>query len=102
MRWQTTATILDKRGIILSVGTNSYSKTHPIQAHYAKLAGMDYKIYLHAEIDAIIKCPCIDKAHRIVVVRYTRSGFGMAKPCPICQLAISNTPIKRIEWTSKS
>lgn len=95
-----TAIIYDKRGRILSIGKNSYVKTHTIQAKYAKRVGLDEKIYIHAEIDAIVKCKNIDKAHKILVMRTLKSGrYGLAKPCPICADAINDTPIKEIEWT---
>lgn len=95
-----TAIIYDKRGRILSIGKNSYVKTHPLQAKYAKKAGEDYKVFLHAEIHAIVKCTNIDKAHRIAVFRYNEAGLAVsAKPCKICQAALSKTPIKIVEHT---
>ena len=48
------ATIYDKRGNILSIGYNSYTKSHPYQAKLAALVDEPYKIYLHAEIQAIV------------------------------------------------
>ena len=95
------AVTYDKRGRILSIGQNSYVKTHTVQAHYAKKNNNEHAVFLHAEIDAILKCRDISKAHRIFVSRHTRSGgFGSAKPCPICQDAINTmTPIRIIEHT---
>jgi deoxycytidylate deaminase len=95
-----TAIIYDKRGNVLSIGKNSYTKTHPLQAQFAKQAGEDEKIFLHAEIDAIIKCQNISKAHKISIFRVARQGgYALAKPCKICQTALSKTPIKIIEHT---
>lgn len=95
------AIIYDKRGRILSVGENSYVKTHPIQAKSAKKCSLDEKIFLHAEISAIIKCKDLSKAHSIFVSRPNRQGgFSNAKPCPICMHAINTlTPIKVINHT---
>ena len=95
------AVIYDKRGRILSIGENSYVKTHPIQASSAKKCKLDDKVFLHAEIAAIIKCKDISEAHSIFVSRAVRSGgFGNAKPCPICMHAINTlTPIKVINHT---
>ena len=82
------------------MGQNTYVKTHPLQAHYASKVGLDYKIYLHAEIHAITRCADLSKAHRILITRYGRNGKpALAKPCPVCQSAIEATPIKIIEHT---
>jgi deoxycytidylate deaminase len=95
------ATIYDKKGRVLSVGENNYSKTHPLQAKYAKLAGLDEKIFLHAELSAIIKLKDPRKAFRITIERYSKNGNPMvAKPCPICEKAIKKeTRIQVIEHT---
>lgn len=93
-----TAFIYDKKGNLLSMGKNSYVKTHPLQAKYAKENREEYKHFLHAEIAAIIKCKQIERAHKLVVMRLNNEGKQMlAKPCKICQRAISFTPIKVIE-----
>jgi len=98
MKQNITAIIYDKRGAILSIGKNSYVKTHPLQARYANKVGLSKKVFLHAEIDAIIKCKDISKAFRILIVRTLANGAtGCAKPCPICVEGIKQTPIKRIE-----
>lgn len=98
---EVTAIIFDKRGRILSIGKNSYTKTHTIQAKYAKQVGLSEKIFLHAEIDAIIKCRDIEKAYRMLVVRKLKSGKeANAKPCKICAEAIKNlTNIEVIDHT---
>lgn len=95
-----TAIIYDKRGNILSIGKNNYVKTHPFQAKLAKKCNLEHKIFLHAEVDAIIKCRDITKAHKIVITRVNHDGsYGNAKPCPICQQAIKSTAIKVVEYT---
>lgn len=99
-----TAIIYDKKGRVLSIGKNSYTKTHPMQARYAKLAGPSYTAhnyaYKHAEIDAIIRCEELDKAYRIEVIRVRKDGsFGSACPCEACKIAISRTNIKIIVHT---
>lgn len=99
-RFVITALIYDKRGRVLSIGQNSYVKTHPIQAQYAEQAGEPHKIYLHAEIDAIIKCTDIAKAHKLVLFRFHEDGSpAMAAPCKVCQEAIAKTPIKVVVHT---
>ncbi len=99
-KFSVTAIIYDKRGRVLSVGTNSYVKTHTLQAHHAKLAGEPHKVYLHSEIHAITRCKDLHKAYRIAIFRYHEDGSpALAKPCCICRSAISATNIKIIEHT---
>jgi len=100
-KFEITAFIYDKRGNILSIGKNSYVKTHPLQAMFAKKVGEEHKVFLHAEIHAIIRCANLDRAHRIAVFRYNEAGGAvLAKPCKICLAAIRNhTNIKIIEHT---
>lgn len=93
-----TAIVYDKRGRVLSVGENSYSKTHPEQARFALLAGEPLKQFLHAEVLALIRCK--GKPYKIKVERMNRKGTLMlAKPCPICELAIKQAGIKFIEYS---
>lgn len=99
-RFSITAVIYDKRGNVLSIGKNSYVKTHPLQAVYARRAGEPHKIYLHAELHAITRCANVERAHKMVVFRYTEDGSpARAKPCKICQQAIDKTNIKIVEHT---
>lgn len=99
-KYDVTAIIYDKRGHVLSIGRNSYVKTHPLQVKYALKFGEVHKVFLHAEIHAITKCRNLDKAHKMVVIRYLRDGStGPAKPCKICQAAIKQSGIKFIEHT---
>ena len=99
-RFDITAMIYDKRGRILSIGKNSYFKTHPYQAKCAEQVGLPHKQFLHAEIHAIVKCKQLDKAHKIVVMRFDKQGNARnAKPCPVCQSAIEATGIKIVEHT---
>lgn len=95
------ATIRDKRGRVLSVGTNSYTKTHPLQAQYALEAGLPHKQFLHAEVDAIKRLRQPWKAHSIMVERYDSNGKpANAMPCVICQRVIDAVGIEVVEFTS--
>ena len=97
---QITAIIYDRKGNVLSVGQNSYVKTHPLQAKHAEVVGEPYKMFLHAEIHAITKCKQLSRAYRIHIIRYAKDGTPVnAKPCPICMSAIRATNIKIIEHT---
>jgi len=92
--------ITDKRNHIIASAQNRPAKTHPIQARYAAKARMGHKIYLHAEIAALIAChedPCY-----IYIARVWRDGtIAMAKPCPICELAIIESGIIEIYYTNQ-
>lgn len=95
-----TALIYDKRGKVLSVGQNSYIKTHPLQARHAIKTGNPEKQYLHAEIHAITRCRNLYRAHKIFVSRYNKSGEPvLAAPCPVCMSAIKAAGIKYVEHT---
>ena len=87
------AIILDKFGIPISIGYNSYTKTHPIMKTFGELGvqfpdgsmGLE-KIYLHAEIDCCTKG--LFQKHRwntMIIARIDSEGnFKLAKPCPGC------------------
>lgn len=84
---------------MLSEATNRYDKTHPIQKYFAERVGHPTRVYLHAEIHAIIRAG--DKPiHRIEVERHGKKGQQLlAKPCPICMEAIRAYGIKEVSWT---
>lgn len=95
-----TAIIYDKKGRVLSIGKNSYVKTHPYQQKMADEVGLHEKKYLHAEIHAILKCTNLKKAHSIFVSRFNSEGKPMnAKPCPVCLRAIELAGIHDIRYT---
>jgi tRNA(Arg) A34 adenosine deaminase TadA len=95
-----TAVITDRKGKVLSVGTNSYIKTHPLQATHAVKVGMPFKIHLHAEVHAITRCKNLERAYKISVFRYNKKGEPvLAKPCAICMSAIVAAGIQHIEHT---
>jgi hypothetical protein len=69
-------------------------------ARYAAKCGQPYKIFLHAEVHAILRCKDLSKAHKIFIARYGKSGQPLnAKPCPICMQAIKESGIQLIEHT---
>ena len=95
-----TAIIYDKRGRVLSIGKNSYIKTHPLQAKHADKVGLPEKQYLHAEIHAITRCRDLSKAHKILITRFGTKGQPLlAKPCLVCQSAIRAAGIEIVEHT---
>lgn len=95
------AAVYDKRGRLISTGVNKPSRSHPRQAHYANRAGMPDRIYLHAELDALIRCRCDPWAIQIVRIGpkcYPKSS----KPCPICRMAIEESGVKEIVYHDKN
>ncbi len=91
--------IATKRNRIVAIGRNSYVKTHPRQAHFARLAGQPKKEYLHAEIAALIRAP--RDADTLFVLRFDKQGNpACAAPCPVCRLAIAAfNPNLKVFWT---
>jgi tRNA(Arg) A34 adenosine deaminase TadA len=90
--------ILLKKGKIVAEATNLEKKSHPEQARWANKAGKPQNIYLHAEIAALVKCCTADT---IVVARVDKKGnVKMARPCPICALAIKASTIETVFYTT--
>lgn len=99
-RYNLTAIIYDKRGRVMSVGKNSYVKTHPLQAAHAQLAGEPYKVFLHAEIHAISLCRDLKRAHTMKIFRFLEDGSPAdARPCSVCCSAIKAAGIKIVTHT---
>ena len=93
------AKCFDKKGNMLSSAYNSYRCSHPVQAYFAKRVGMPERIYLHAEILAILRAKG-KKIYKITVERYNQAGEKLlAKPCPICEEAIRAYGIQIVEFT---
>jgi len=90
---------LNNHNDIISIGRNSYTKTHPLQSKYClKVGSMRNREYLHAEIAALVKTR--KDPISIIVIRMTRNGnIRMARPCNICQLAIKEAGIRYIYYS---
>jgi deoxycytidylate deaminase len=94
---------------LISVGVCSY-KSHPLQKHYGR---NPHSIYLHAEVDALIKAQSRIKARGISLKKCTlyvarvkrassdSTGFiaGLAKPCEGCMKAIHEAGLINIVYT---
>lgn len=94
-----TAIAYNSKGRIISIGQNSYVKTHPLQASIAASVGQPKKIYLHAELDAIIKAKGIP-IHTLKIFRIGKSGqYLNAAPCVICRSAIKQFGITHVIHT---
>lgn len=87
-RYDIVAHAYDKRGRLIACATNSYTKTHPLQAELALKVGHPAQIYCHAELLCMLRCKDVPIA-KLMVWRYGVDGELLcAKPCPICQEAI--------------
>lgn len=99
-RYDIIAICFDKRGRLISIGYNSYTKSHPLQKYFAEKVGHPDKIYLHAEIAAILAAKG-QPIHRIEISRFNKKGdISNAKPCPICMEAIQAFGIDKISYTT--
>jgi tRNA(Arg) A34 adenosine deaminase TadA len=92
------ALLLNRSRVVVSA-TNLETKSHPTQAKFAQRVGLCEKIYLHAEIAALVKCR--EECDTIVVARVNPQGkLRMARPCPICELALKEAGILKIHYTT--
>lgn len=98
------AVITDRKGRVLSESANSYTDSGYLQRLYAKSVGRDEAKYNHAECRAIQQLGIKEsskRAHKISVARVLKDGsVSLARPCGICQRAISETSIKIVEYTT--
>lgn len=91
--------VLLKKSKVVSTAVNLEQKSHPLQAKLATKVGLHEKIYLHAEIYSLIKAK--EDADTIIVARVnSQNKLRMAKPCPICTLALEQEGIKNIYYTT--
>ena len=92
-RFQIEAIARDARNRILSRAVNSYTKTHPLQSHFATLANEPARIYLHAEILALLRAG-ERKVSTLTIINH--SGKTLPFPCRVCQLAIREWGVKNV------
>ena len=103
-RKRVAAVITDKRGKVLSVGINDYTKSHPRQKALSVKVGLDEeRCYIHAELAAILKMPRTkgQKQYKMTIARVDSKGNDqLAMPCPSCMQAIREFgQIQSLEWT---
>lgn len=89
------------KGQILAVGNNK-RKSHPMMLKFNKESP---KIFLHAEVDAIIKILNhhgieILKDCTLYVIRTTKNGkLASSEPCEICKGIIRSFKIPQVFWS---
>lgn len=94
-RVRTIAMFTDKRYNVLSVAGNTYTRTHPQQASWAKKRGSPDKQCLHAEIRAAImlaKSGKAGKAKYLYIAAVSEAGNILcAKPCAVCKMMLDES-----------
>ena len=91
--------VLLKKSKVVATAVNLEKKSHPLQAKFAKRVGLCEKIYLHAEVSALIKAR--EDADTIVVARVDRQGkLKNSKPCPICAFALEQAGVTNVYYTT--
>jgi len=90
-----------KKNRIIGIGWNRM-KSHPFQAKFGKNQDA---IFLHAEIHAIknaIKDHSLDELRgaRMIVLRKTARGYGLAKPCIGCMRALVEFGIETVHYST--
>jgi len=99
-RYRITATCFDRKGRKISIGENSYKRSHPTQKFFAERAGEPYKECLHAEIHALIRAGK-KEVDTLVVMRFNAHGkFANAKPCKTCEEAIKFYKVKKVIYST--
>ena len=94
------AICLDRKGKVLGRGVNSYTRTHPLQKHFAISVGMsEEKTFLHAELSAVLRSR--DKEiHTIYVARVLKDDtISLAKPCKACAQMLKSFGVQKVVYT---
>ena len=97
------AAALVYRNTIVGIGCNRM-KSHPFQARYSRNSE---SIFLHAEVHALknaLKEHNVDRIRgaRMIIVRRTKKGYGLAKPCEGCMRAMAEFGIENVHYTTDS
>lgn len=95
------AVATDHKGNVIAEAGNSYVTSHPLQQKYAARAGRPEACFLHAEMHVIAKLTKMRRVcHTMYIARAKRDGSeGLAKPCPICSMALEAAGIVNIIYT---
>lgn len=100
-KYNITASVFDKRGRLLAKERNSYERTHVEMLRLSRAADFNFnRVFLHAEVAALIKAGKRGRPYSIVIERYHADGSpALSKPCPACELAIKLAGIRKISYT---
>lgn len=96
------------KGRIIAKGSNS-EKTHPIQMHYNKyrtIRGINTQVLpkVHAEVKCLSKLKNMNVDFKKVKLFIYRircdQPYGLARPCPAYMMAIMDSGIRNIYYTT--
>ena len=90
------ACIFNKKRI-LSIGRNYPSKS----VKHLKNKFKKWGTSIHAEVDAIIKAKRDIRGMSMLVVRVSKSGLALAKPCSFCMEYLRHVGIKNIYFSNE-
>lgn len=101
-KYSVAAASLSSSGCLISYGTNSYVKTHPLMKKYAPSFGRNrHRLYIHAELSALVRSK--GRVAELVVIRILRDGsYANAKPCSICEAALREAGVRKVYYTINS
>ena len=92
------AVLLNKNRVV-TTATNLERKSHPLQAKFAERVGLKEKIFLHAEIAALVKCR--EECDTIIVARVnSQNKLRNSRPCPICSLALKQAGVSKVHYST--
>lgn len=103
IKYRMAALTTDRKGKVIMFGNawNSFTKTHPMQKKYAKEVGNGNRMYLHAEISALVRSR--KKPYYVFVARVSKEGKQMlAKPCSVCIRAMEEAGVKQVYYTTSN
>ena len=101
-KFHLTATTFCSKGRVIAHGTNDYKKSHPLMSNLANKVGTPERIFLHAEVQALLKSK--DKlVDTLIVQRYDSKGeMTLARPCPVCMEALKIYGVNKIKYTTRN
>ena len=101
------STAFDKKGVVLAVGFNDYFKSSPYQKSLSLRAGLsEMRTQVHAEVLCLVRAKRLHpnkRVHTLLIERYDSEGKPrLAKPCASCELAIRDSRVQIVLYTSES
>jgi len=101
------ATAFDKKGAVLAVAYNDYTKSSPRQKELSLRAGLsEHRTAVHAEVLCLIRASRnhpSKRVHTLLIERYDSEGKPrLAKPCASCQIAIKDSKVQIVMYTSEN
>ena len=101
------ATAFDKKGVVLAVAFNNYFKSSPYQKSLSLRAGLsEMRTQVHAEVLCLVRAKRLHpnkRVHTLLIERYDSEGKPrLAKPCASCELAIRDSKVQIVLYTSES